>query len=389
MNQFWEQLPEIVTVNEKGLITIKPKYTADIRSMGLYKENHKKNRIVEEAYALSYDNAISLKTINKKFKTIKSAPESVFIFFDPISGNETFKIKDNLDYQNILDAKYPGLQQYYFPAKERKKIVAFCKKNSETTEGTIKIRAKLNKEEKRHSHTTAYCGYAYFPNPVGALSIDDFILNYSESLQCQIESRREQGSKIIPFKGQPKDIIKLELYGLDTLTVSYHFRKAIRPYAVSNGTMIYYAEPIKTFDVLKVKNNQEPETMNTSKKESWFSRTWHNIFHKANKDEASDSGTSKSVNNKEKRAESKRIKKEKETVTERNESWFSGIWHKVFPQKSKDEDVAIQEKPHKKDVEQKTKGKIIPKRDKENETEKPKDGQALIAKLWDKIIFWK
>ena len=179
--------------------------------MGLYKENHKKNRIVEEAYALSYDNAISLKTINKKFKTIKSAPESVFIFFDPISGNETFKIKDNLDYQNILDAKYPGLQQYYFPAKERKKIVAFCKKNSETTEGTIKIRAKLNKEEKRHSHTTAYCGYAYFPNPVGALSIDDFILNYSESLQCQIESRREQGSKIIPFKGQPKDIIKLEL----------------------------------------------------------------------------------------------------------------------------------------------------------------------------------
>ena len=27
--------------------------------------------------------------------------------------------------------------------------------------------------------------------------------------------------------------------------------------------------------------------------------------------------------------------------------------------------------------------------DKENETEKPKDGQTLIAKLWDKIIFWK
>lgn len=379
LSKFWKELPNVIGLDEKGAILISPEYVCDIRAIGLFEETHKKERIVEEAFSLRYNNSISLKTINKKFPTIKTYPETIYMFFDPISENETFKIKDNLDLQKVLDGTLPGLErEYSFEKKERQKIVSFCKKNSANNNGIIKISKNKRIEGKRYRYQTSYCDYMYYPKSTRLLSIGEYNPKNQESLQCQIESRKGTGSKIYPFKEQPHKIARLEFYGIDTISICFNLNYNCQPYSVSNGSTIYYSESINTIDVSMVKDETKFE--NESQKESWFVRTWHRIFNKSKNKDSGNPNLEKVGKKTDGHISDIQYKKETpNTANDESVSWISKVFHKVFSKSSTIKD-AHEQIPEEKETGKQKKG---------GESDNSKDETSWLGKLWDKICFWK
>ena len=259
LKTFWSELPSVVSCRNDE-IAINSRYSADISTWNCFYEKHKKDVFSIDSCSLSYD-AIALKKIHRKFKTIKSQPELVYLFFEPVSeGSDMYKVKSGLDYQAIIDGTGLGNQFSLFTSRQRRKIVSFCKSFEKKHKGNISIIVKSAKGKKRDVVRKAYGDYLLWPENVSSIRKSDYDGD-NPSLVCTVKSRGMDSHTLFPLKNQPSDILRLDIFGVDTISICFSGTKNMKdmkPYSVEYSDVIQYYEPVKTEKVVsetKLKEN--------------------------------------------------------------------------------------------------------------------------------------
>lgn len=264
---YWDVLSKFIQINNDDEIIIDAKFRADLSSIIVQKEQHLNNLVKIYPCRINYSNSISEKTIKRKFKSLKSNPEQIFIFFDSVSGDSDYKVKTNLDYQKVADGDYPGMSRPYIPAKERKKLAKYCRKVNEESDGRNKI---IIKNDKRYSKTSSFAGYADYLLSAGlntSFEYSDYTEN-NVSVEyggCKIKSRKNVFNTYPPLKNYPQDIVRIILPGVDTTLLCFSHDKDFSLYSVSTNGTEFFKEP---YTVDEVYNTD----IDKNKKEGWFKR---------------------------------------------------------------------------------------------------------------------
>ena len=361
IKEYWDEIESVIHFDEGGEIVVSPKFKADISAMMLQKEIYKREHLTVTQCIPAYANTISKRTINRKFKTLKSNPEQIYIFFDPISEDNEYKVKKSLDYQKIIDGDYPGMSKPYISAKERKKIAKFCRKRNEASDGRINIIVKEDRRSKKLSTSLPYADDSILKGLDKVDCVDysgyKYTLDSSYIRYCKINTRQNTTRVFPPLKNYPKNTIRIILPGTDTLQLCFKYNKGYSLHSVLVNELEYFKVP---YEVGK-DDSQEIEK-NASKKEGFFKRFLRkrmNWGEKASKAILPDSLDDKIED----------IYSSSYTVT-------GGIWHSIFKKKNTDAPKAT-------DIE-----------DDSNSSAKTSDAEKTKEKgnkktLWDIICFWK
>ncbi len=276
-DNYWSEIENIIKI-KGGEIEIHSRYTADISSLAVQKEGHKKARMNIFPCKASFTNAISEKTINKKFKFLKSNPEQKFIFFDAIPGDDNmYRVKANLDYQKVIDGDYPGMSSPYIVEKDRNKLAKFCRKKNEKTDGRLKIVIKTDNSGKKQSLSATYADYLATAEPVNYLDYSVYEQGHSldKNWICKIKTRDNVDKICPPLKNSPKELTRIILPGVDTIQLCFAGGKVPALYSVTLNGLEYFRTPYTAFV-------EQPEVEKDAQgDEGWFKR----LFHKKSKTE--------------------------------------------------------------------------------------------------------
>ena len=274
-DNYWSEIENVIKI-KGGEIEINSRYTADISSLAVQKEDHKKARLNIYPCKVSFANAISEKTINKKFKFLKSNPEQKFIFFDAIPGDDNmYRVKANLDYQKVIDGDYPGMSSPYIVEKDRNKLAKFCRKKNEKTDGRLKIVIKTDNSGKKQSLPATYADYLATAEPVNSLDYSAYeqSCRLDKRWNCKIKTRDNVCKICPPLKNSPKELTRVILPGVDTIQLCFAGGKVPTLYSVTLNSIEYFRTPYTAFA-------EQPEVKKDAQGEDgWFKR----LFHKKSK----------------------------------------------------------------------------------------------------------
>ena len=274
---YWDELEKVIKINN-GIIEVNSKYTVDISSLVVQEEVHEQEDLEIFPCKISFSNAVSEKSIKKDFKFLKSNTEQMYIFFDAIPGvDNMYRVKDNLDYQKIIDGDYLGMDSPYIIAKDREKIAKFCRKQIEKSDGGLKIVVKKDKSGEKESYIVKYADYLandenvnfidysaydqeYIPEEIQVQTkirnfIDNVIRNDSvddalNNCECNIKTRDNVFIICPPLKNSPKEVIRIIFPVEDKMQICFAGEKNLSIYSVTIGSREYFRVPYTVFKVL-------------------------------------------------------------------------------------------------------------------------------------------
>lgn len=363
---YWNELENVIKLNGNE-ININPKYTADLSSLVVQKEIHKKDCMTIEPCKATFSNAISEKKINRKFKFLKSNPEQIFIFFDAIPGiDNMYRVKSNLDYQKVADGDYPGMSSPYIVEKDRKKLSKFCRKQNEKADGCLRIVVKSDKSGKKKSLSAVYADYLATAESEKTFDYSAYEQNYisEEVRKCRIKTRDNVSKICPPLKNAPKKVTRIILSGVDTVQLCFAGEKNLSLYSVTLNNQEFFRVPYTAF----IESPQICEDVQS--KEGWLKRLFNKVFHK--KSEAREIGSapvdSIGDNGKDEILSGDTEQSWWSTFKDHFDNLFSTIFHrnkKETPVEQNDSDEELS-----------------------SQTEKESD-KNLIQEIWDAMRFWK
>ena len=360
---YWTELENVIKINGSE-IEISSRYTADISSLAVQKEIHKKAHLDIYPCKTTFSNAVSTKKINKKFKFLKSNPEQRFIFFDAIPGNgDMYRVKANLDCQKVTDGDYPGMSSPYIVEKDRKKLAKYCRKQNEKADGCLRIVFKSDKSGKKKSLTSVYADYLATTEAEDALDYSAYNQNYMSGKvwKCKIITRDNVFKICPPLKNSPKEIIRIILPGVDTIQLRFTGGKNPSLYSVTLNNQECFRVP---YNALSERSQIDKDAHS---KEGWFKR----LFHKKPKTEEGETVSADGIDDN---------GVDEKPSDNTKESWWSTFKKdhsynlvSMYFHKNKDglseEQAAVVEKSS-------------------SQTEK-ESGKNWIQKIWDTVRFWK
>lgn len=345
---FWDEISNIVHINDGETIFCDSRYKVDISSISVQKEKHKDGNVKVSPCSVTYSNAISIKDIQRKFNFLKNEPEQVYIFFEPVGGN-MFRVKRDLDLQKVKEGDYPGMSRPYISARDRNKLVKYCKKKSSEQSDFISLVFRTCNKGKSATASVSYADYLAKGSKVGIIDYTEYDSNYSANSEdpCRIKTKNNAYRVIPPLRNYPKDIVRIILPGIDTVQICFSKAQGYYSlYSVTIGNHEYFKEPYQTIS---------PE-----KKAGWFKR----FLKKRTEAGARDT---------------KEIAREKfeddADMVSSSKSGIGDLWKKVFKKKSGEttDTSAIEEADEE------------PSQEKENES----ISKNWLRKAWDTICFWK
>lgn len=221
---YWDELESVIKINNKNEIVIDPQYTVDINSFIVQKEE-RTNRIVKILpTTVNYSNGISIKKIQKRFKSLKSNTDQIYIFFDPINDNGIYKVKPNLDYKKIIDGDYSGMSSPYIPSSEREKLAKFCEKQNNKYAGNTKIVFSKDKNGNKSSLSLKYADYLIATDTTYSIDYS----NYSDTTDtdiCKVDTKDNVFRINPPLKNAPEELIRVILPCVDTIQLCFSREK--------------------------------------------------------------------------------------------------------------------------------------------------------------------
>lgn len=360
---FWTELDNVIKINGDE-IEINSRYTADISSLSVQKEVHKKACLDIYPCKTTFSNAISTKKINKKFKFLKSNPEQIFIFFDAIPGDgDMYKVKANLDYQKVIDGDYPGMSSPYIVEKDRNKLAKFCRIQNEKTDGCLRIVIKSDKSGKKKSLTAAYADYLATAESENALDYSAYDQNYmlDEVWKCKIKTRDNVFKICPPLKNSPKEIARIILTGVDTIQLRFTGGKNPSLSSVTLNSQECFRVP---YNALTEKSQIDKDAHS---REGWFKR----LFHKKPQIEGYETVSADGIDGNS--ADEKPSDNTEESwwstfKKDQLDNLFSRIFHKNREATSVEQNAVVEESS--------------------SQTEK-ESRKSWLQKIWDTVRFWK
>lgn len=122
-------------------------YSANLDSIRVFKQSFEdgKTEIVE--YSMSYKNAKSKEVINKDVDCFEANSDLMHLFFDKVSNSNIYVVKPNLNYADILNGKFEGLENFTLSTNDKEDIVDYCKKCSKER-GFVHLQQKKDGDAK-------------------------------------------------------------------------------------------------------------------------------------------------------------------------------------------------------------------------------------------------
>lgn len=115
-------------VSNKITFSFPSKYTLDLSQVNMYVEKHGEKEVSIYPYSFREKNALTLRQI-EKVACFKSQPNLKYLYMDAL-GNGNYMVKQDINYQAILQENYPRQTEFTLSEKDLKSIIKFLKENA-------------------------------------------------------------------------------------------------------------------------------------------------------------------------------------------------------------------------------------------------------------------
>ena len=134
--------------NDEMTFVLPLKYNIDVSNLNMTIEERKGDDIIVRKYDLADKNHIVLEKI-QKVKAFKHNPDLKYLYMYSIGKDEKkFKIKDQVDYNAILNHKFPHNKEFILSDNDCKDIVKFLKDNENKSTKNEFIAKEIDSEVK-------------------------------------------------------------------------------------------------------------------------------------------------------------------------------------------------------------------------------------------------
>lgn len=115
-----------LSFNENLEIGISSKYRFNKKDIQVYHEFIKDNKLNIIQRKLEFKDGMTKKYIQNEVDCFKSNTNLMYLFVTPISNDEVYRIKENLDYSKIKTGEFRGLAEFTLTEDDLEDIVQFC-----------------------------------------------------------------------------------------------------------------------------------------------------------------------------------------------------------------------------------------------------------------------
>ena len=318
------------TLNDKIVINYSKKYSLDLSKVKMFIEERKGNDIIVTQYKLTDPKSIPLEKI-EKIDAFKKMPNLKYLYMWS-TEDKLFRVKDNLDYNAILNENFPRQSEFKLSESDPEDIVEFLQKHESKSQRNEIIAEKV---ETKNKSIVEQGVKIWFP-----LEYQAYYLYNQNRLYNPIDD--VDNWPIIRlykhFKNQP-DATYVKLFFDDSrkIIVCYKFdkenQKLIPCYTQYQGKIYFVNKSFcKEFGYEKTNTNSIKKNSNIKnqkdikKEKSWWEKLWS-----SDEDEPKDT---------------KDKKQQKDTKKEK--SWWEKLWSSD-EDKPKDTKVKNQQKDTKKE----------------------------------------
>ena len=282
------------SINKDFYIVIPSKYSVNLQDINIYREEFDDGILTICQNTQEIENSFTLEKAQKNVDCFKSNPSLLYMFATPISGNKHFKIKANINYNDILNkegckGEYIGLNELPLGRSELEDIVDFCKDQTNDDNkysNSIIIKSEDNngwfpnkKESYNHSfldaHWLASKGNSPFTKGINTWKYQEVPRNLTKIIDGNKYKVHFIGSRLTykpkRFLLENRHIIQIVFNGTVKTILSFTIDgDKIVPYSAQVGSIIVYYKAQKVIKVHKKTNVINNQKISDKAEKPWY-----------------------------------------------------------------------------------------------------------------------